>query len=122
VDVGADEGPYLAAGPVVLPLIEAGFSIADIEAIYEAEDPRTLMSVLKEVRKRNEISRLLGKLDLAEAFNHAYIGSRPDKHGRNQATYSRWLRSIERQVAKLQGQTLHTLWDGLRRRSRKIGK
>ncbi len=79
-------------------------------------------SVLEEARKQTRIERLLAKLDIAEAVNHAIVGSQADKQKRNQAGFQRWIQGIERTIAKLQDQRVETVWDRLPRRSRKIGK
>lgn len=102
--------------------MRAGFSLSDIERLYAAEDVRTLGSVLEEARKQNRIERLLTKLDIAEAVNHAIVGSQPDRQKRNQTGFQRWIQGIERTIAKLQDQHVETVWDRLPRRSRKIGK
>jgi len=85
-----------------------------------ADDVRLLASVIEEVRTQNEIRRLLAKLDFAEAFNAAFVGS---QHGReNQASYGRWQRRMEARVMKLLGQEVKTMWDNLPRRSRRMGR
>ena len=116
MDDRADEGPYVGAGRAVLPLLRAGFSFDDVGRLAAAEDVRTLASVLEEVRKQGKVERLLSKLDFAEAMNAAFVGSQPGRQ--NQVAYGRWLRSVEREVAKLQGQKLSTLWDTMRRSKR----
>jgi hypothetical protein len=80
-----------------------------------------LGGVLAEVQKRNEINRLLTKKDMAEAFNYAYIGSKPSKIGGNPSAFHAWLTGIERRIAKLQGQILDTAW-GKITKSRKLGR
>jgi len=49
-------------------------------------------------------------------MNAAYVGSQPGKP--NQTANGRWLRSVEREVAKLQGQEIRTLWDTMRKSKR----
>ena len=87
----------------------------------EADDIRMLGSVMAEVHKQNTINRLAHKLDIAEAVNAAIIGSTRDEHGRNSSAYARWLSHVETEIAKLQGQTIRTIWDAPRK-SRRLGR
>ncbi len=121
MDDGADAKPYVAAGREILPLLRAGFSLTDVVMLHRADDIRTLVSVMEEVRKQEKIRRLIDKLDMAEAVNAALIGSHPDAHHRNQAAYNKWLRRTESVIATLQGQVVKTLWDD-RRRSKRLGR
>jgi len=66
------------------------------------------------------IHRIQRKLDVAEAFNHAYVGSQYDKRSRTSRGYARWQRKNESQIAKLEERKVYTIWDGMRHRSRKF--
>ena len=78
--------------------------------------------MVQEVRRLEHADGLLHKLDLAEAFNVAYIGSKPDKHRANVRQLTSWRRDTWRQIEKL----LHpagarqTIWDNLRKKSRRL--
>jgi hypothetical protein len=49
----------------------------------------------------SQIERMQKKLDFAEAFNHAYIGSKYDKKKENSRAYGRWQRQYVRKIEKL---------------------
>ncbi len=109
------------AGSKILPLVEAGFSLEDINALYWAQDIRTFGSVLSEVRKWNAIRQLRTKLDIADALNYAFVGSQYDKRGANVREYRRWRRQLLNEIDKLEG-NLQTVWDNMKRRSRRLGR
>jgi hypothetical protein len=94
-------------------------SLQDINRLYNDEDTRSFKMMLREAQKQNEIKRLQQKLDIAEAFNHAYVGSRYDKKGENKRSFSRWLNSLESAIAKLKGQKILTVFDTIKK-SRKL--
>ena len=103
-----------------MPLLRAGFTLDDVGRMSEANDIRLLVSVIDEVRRQNDVTRLLAKLDMAEAFNAAFVGSQSGKQ--NQSSYARWQRNVEGRVMKLMGQEVGTLWDAPRKRSRRLGR
>jgi hypothetical protein len=76
-----------------------------------------LGGLINEVSKRKEIKRLQDKLDRAEAFNFAYVGSRTAK-GSND--FGRWQRNIVAEISKLKGQKMQTIWDQIGGKSRKM--
>jgi len=75
--------------------------------------------MVKEAWQHEAINRLQRKLDTAEAFNHAYLGSRYDKLKRGVQGYGRWLSNVKRQIEKLLGRKPELIWPKLRR-SRKL--
>lgn len=120
---GADPKPSVSEeAETIFPLLLAGFSLFEIETLYNDSDVRTYHAILSAAQKQNEIRRLQQKLDIAEAFNHAYVGSKPGaKRGdrTNQRMYDKWQRKIEREIAKKRGQGIVTVWDQLGK-SRKL--
>jgi hypothetical protein len=77
--------------------------------------------VVATVQKQRRIDRLQRQLDIAEAVNFAYVGSRAKVFGGNTRAYASWIRTLERKIAELQGQNLPTAWDALGR-SVKLGR
>lgn len=100
-----------------LALLMHGFSFDDIAELNE-QDARYIPALVATIRKKEEIERLTRKLDLAEAFNLSFVGSQYDQHGRNSAAYHKWIRNTEKAIMKLQGITLPTIWNDLRRSKR----
>ena len=78
--------------------------------------------MLLEVQKWNRLKRLRSKLDIAEAVNHAMVGSQADKLKRNARMYAQWQRKIEWEIAQLTGVQRRTVWEALRKRSNKFGR
>jgi hypothetical protein len=76
--------------------------------------------VIKEVYRLNNIDLLRNKLDLAEAFNAAYVGSKPDKNKANARQYRNWRYGVMKNIGKLLKQTSKTLWDSMTRKSKRI--
>src|SRR3972149_10284598 len=74
----ANGKPYLTDGAYLrgaLHLVKWGFTLADIEAMAYGYDHRLFPLTVREVVRLEAIDRLQRKLDTAEAFNHAYVGS-----------------------------------------------
>jgi hypothetical protein len=71
--------------------------------------------------KEKQRQRLIRKLDTAEAFNLAYVGSRPSKGKKNMKAYERWQKKQIKKIAELEGRKIktQTVWDALRRNKRK---
>jgi hypothetical protein len=91
-------------------LLRCGLSLADVNRIYNDSDIRTKSAWLDAAQKQNEIKRLQDKIDIAEAFNFAYIGSKYDKRKENQKAYSAWQRKIQMRILKLQSKIIETVW------------
>lgn len=98
-----------------MTLVQNGFSLEEIERA-DNMDIRTLGILISEIQKRNGITRLQDKLDMAEAFNFAFVGSTYDKSKQNQRGYSKWKSKILREIGKLQGATQETIWGKLKSR------
>lgn len=49
----------------------------------------------------SQIERMRQKLDMAESFNFAYIGSKYDKRKENARAYARWRKGYSREIEKL---------------------
>jgi hypothetical protein len=97
--------------------LQNGFSLQDIERI-DKEDVRSINALIKEIEKQEEIKNLKLKLLIAESFNFAYVGSKPDKTKGNQSEYKRWIRNIETKIAKLQKQKIDTIWETIKKSGR----
>lgn len=100
-------------------MLRSGVSVEDIERLEDSEhDARILPALMNEALKQEAIDYELNKLAMAEAFQHAYIGSKPDKSRSNFRAYSRWIRRTKTRIYKLQGKKTATVWDRLPRKSR----
>ena len=82
-------------------MVEFGFSLADIEEIETKWDLRSRNCVYRRVHELSTIERMQKKLDFAEAFNFAYIGSKFDKKKENSRGYNRWRKQYMREIEKL---------------------
>lgn len=103
-----------------MPLLRAGFSFTDVGRLAGADDVRVLGSVMAEVKRQDEIGRLLLKLDVAEAAHAALVGAYPGN--KNLATYNRWRGRVERELAKLAGLSTTTVWDRVAMKSKRLGR
>lgn len=71
--------------------------------------------VMREVEKLQEVDRLTVTLDIAEAFNVAYVGS---KGGKNSGALKRWRSKMIGRITRLLGQERKTAWDTMRKSKR----
>jgi hypothetical protein len=83
---------------------------------------RQKVSWLLVYRERKNRERLLRKLDLADAFNYAYLGSQPPaKKGqtnKNASEFKRWKRNI---INKLYpNRKKYTIWDKVDKTKKKL--
>lgn len=103
-----------------MPLIKYGFSLADIEKLYNEYDCRLLPNIFKLVAKQNSIDLLRNKLIVSESINFGYIGSKPDKRKKNQKEYAKWQRKQLKQIAKLEGRKIesNTFWDRFKKKKK----
>ena len=90
----------------------------DIEKLYNEYDARMIPVLINEVRKQNDIDRLLQQLDIAEAFNVAYVGSTGQRKGKE---YHNWRTKKMNAIYKILGMKQATIWDNLHK-SMKLGK
>ena len=70
--------------------------------------------MVNEAANYNEAKREKQKLDMAEAFNLAYVGSKPSKGNKNHQAYARWQKRGSIRVRKLMGMPLVTVWENVK--------
>ena len=97
-------------------MLNAGFTFCDIEKLYKYYDIRTFNTFIIEALKYDKKQKLIKKRDTAEAFNMAYVGSKPSKGEKSQREYSKWQRKIIKEIAKLESRKIQqeTVWQRLR--------
>lgn len=94
-----------------------GFSIDEIERI-DKYDVRLLRSIAKEIEKFEQIKYIKNKLDIAEAVQFAYVGSKSKKGGQS---YKSWQNKLFNKLRRLAEQKIHTIWDSFNpRKSRRF--
>lgn len=93
-----------------------GFSLEEIDELWNEHDPRLFEKVLEEVARLEELDRLKLNMDLAQAINAAYIGSQPSKNGANQRQFLAWQRKNLREQDKLLGRRRQTIWSNISRK------
>lgn len=93
-----------------------GLSLGEVEDLWNNADPRLFRTMLEEVFNLEEVERLTLKLDIAQAFNAAYVGSQP----KSQRGFIRFQNQILRDIGKLQRRNRRTVWDNLTRKSRAL--
>lgn len=98
-------------------MVRNGFSLHDVEKLYEEYDYRAYKAIIAECLKQEKVERLAAKLASAEAFNFAYGGSKTKK---GYSSFGKWQRNIVNQINRLNGIKQTTFWEKKRRRSFKF--
>jgi hypothetical protein len=75
---------------------------------------------VREVQKLDQIDSISTKLDTAEAFNVAYVGSKADKQKRNQKQLSNWRTKQINQINKLLKRARQTIWETKGKKARRL--
>ena len=83
-------------------------------------DARLFGAVVKEVLKLEQVDAINAKLDTAEAFNVAYVGSKADKQKRNQKQFSNWRTKQINQINKLLKRARQTIWETKGKKARRF--
>ena len=92
-------------------LVNYGFKVVDIEAM----DGWQCLSLYNHIVEDKRKERLLMQLDIAEAINYSYIGSRTKKGSDD---YRRWR---DKKIKELYPDLPQaTIWDGFKKKSVKV--
>ena len=88
-------------------------SIDDI-SILSKYGLKTESSIKQEIIKEEEVKRLQGKLDIAEAVHYAFAATQAKK---NQSLFVTWQNKIIRRIQKLNGlkENPDTVWKKLKK-------
>lgn len=101
-------------------MIGAGFDVEDTRDIYNNCDVSIIELLVQEIKKQELAKRLKQKIDTAQAFNYAYVGSKDKKASKR---YGRWLNKLQKIIDKVEGRKVKqaTVWDRMSRKSHMIG-
>lgn len=74
-----------------------------------------------EIQEEEKINRIMFKLEMAEAFNAAYIGAQHDDRGQNYYNYKAWREENLKQIyPDLLKDRAKKFWNSLATKSRKL--
>lgn len=104
----------------MLRLVKWGFTLRDVEDVFERHDKRLWGALLARVTTLEAVDKTRRQLDLAEAMNVALVGSQPDKQHRNLGVYRSWRGNKGRFIDKLLLRLTQTIWDRIGRRAKRL--
>jgi hypothetical protein len=106
----------------MLVLIDYGFSLQDVELLYDKYDVRVVNYILDKTVKEIQVKEIKHKLDMAEAFHFAYFGSQPKQKGKASPSKAlrRWRIGQASMLKKLRGEKVYNAWDKRKRMKKSI--